>query len=120
MTSSGADCRVGCPAVVSADYPLPLAECASDGHAWNALHGAEPGVDYSGASVRPHSNSVVVAIAIYAQVIFVRNITVGRIDQARDSEAARGMGMNLWQRWWRVQVPLILPIFFSWPAVGGD
>jgi len=26
--------------------------------------------------------------------------------------------MNPWQRW-RVQVPLILPIFFSWLAVGG-
>ncbi|NEQ21971.1 MAG: ABC transporter permease subunit, partial [Microcoleus sp. SIO2G3] len=25
-------------------------------------------------------------------------------------EAARGMGMSPWQRWWRVQVPLILPI----------
>ena len=61
-----------------------------------------------------NSNSVVVAIAIYAQVILVRNITVGlQSIQPAILEAARGMGMNPWQRWWRVQVPLILPIFLA-------
>ncbi len=61
-----------------------------------------------------NSNSVVVAIAIYAQVILVRNITVGlQSIKPEILEAARGMGMNLWQRWWRVQVPLILPIFLA-------
>ena len=28
-------------------------------------------------------------------------------------EAARGMGMNGWQRWWQIQVPLVLPIFLA-------
>jgi len=61
-----------------------------------------------------NSNSVIVAIAIYAQVILVRNITVGlQSIQPAILEAARGMGMNPWQRWWRVQVPLILPIFLA-------
>lgn len=55
--------------------------------------------------------SVVVAMIIYTQVILVRNFSVGlqSIDPAV-LEAARGMGMNAWQRWWQVQVPLILPI----------
>jgi osmoprotectant transport system permease protein len=55
--------------------------------------------------------SVVVAMIIYTQVILVRNFSVGlqSIDPAI-LEAARGMGMNSWQRWWQVQVPLILPI----------
>lgn len=61
-----------------------------------------------------NSNSVVVAIAIYAQVILVRNITVGlQAIQPAVLEAARGMGMNSWQRWWRVQVPLTMPIFLA-------
>lgn len=61
-----------------------------------------------------NSNSVVVAIAIYAQVILVRNITVGlQAIQPAVLEAARGMGMNGWQRWWRVQVPLTMPIFLA-------
>ena len=46
-----------------------------------------------------NSNSVVVAIAIYAQVILVRNITVGlQLIEPALLEAARGMGMNAWQR----------------------
>ena len=55
--------------------------------------------------------SVVVAMIIYTQVILVRNFSVG-LQSIRPEilEAARGMGMNSWQRWWRVQVPLILPI----------
>jgi osmoprotectant transport system permease protein len=28
-------------------------------------------------------------------------------------EAARGMGMNAWQTWWRVQFPLALPIIIA-------
>jgi len=61
-----------------------------------------------------NSNSVVVAMAIYAQVILVRNITVG-LESIKPAilEAARGMGMNAWQRWWRVQVPLIMPVFLA-------
>lgn len=55
--------------------------------------------------------SVVVAMIIYTQVILVRNFSVGlQSIQSEILEAALGMGMNSWQRWWRVQVPLILPI----------
>lgn len=55
--------------------------------------------------------SVVVAMVIYTQVILVRNFLVGlQSIQPEILEAARGMGMNSWQRWWWVQVPLILPI----------
>jgi osmoprotectant transport system permease protein len=55
--------------------------------------------------------SVVVAMIIYTQVILVRSFSVGlqSINPAI-LEAASGMGMNLWQRWWQVQVPLILPV----------
>jgi osmoprotectant transport system permease protein len=55
--------------------------------------------------------SVVVAMIIYTQVILVRNFSVG-LESINPAilEAARGMGMNLWQRWWWVQVPLVLPI----------
>lgn len=59
-------------------------------------------------------NSVIVAMVIYTQVILVRSLAVGL--QAIDPsilEAARGMGMNAWQRWWQVQVPLILPVFLA-------
>ncbi|NET38940.1 MAG: ABC transporter permease [Cyanothece sp. SIO1E1] len=61
-----------------------------------------------------NARSVIAAIAIYSQVILVRNITAGL--QAIDPavlEAAQGMGMNAWQRWWWVQIPLILPIFLA-------
>jgi osmoprotectant transport system permease protein len=58
--------------------------------------------------------SVIVAMVIYAQVILVRSLVVGLqgIPPAI-IEAARGMGMNPWQRWWRIQVPLILPVFLA-------
>lgn len=58
--------------------------------------------------------SVIVAMVIYAQVILVRSLVVGLQSIAPAVlEAARGMGMNPWQRWWQIQVPLILPIFLA-------
>jgi osmoprotectant transport system permease protein len=55
--------------------------------------------------------SVIIAMIIYTQVILVRNFSVGlQAIAPAILEAARGMGMNVWQRWWQVQVPLILPI----------
>ncbi len=61
-----------------------------------------------------NANSVIVAMVIYTQVILVRSLVVG-LQSIEPSilEAAHGMGMNPWQRWWRVQVPLILPIFLA-------
>lgn len=58
--------------------------------------------------------SVIVAIIVYSQAILVRNFLVGLQSIAPEIlEAARGMGMNFWQCWWRVQVPLSLPIWLS-------
>lgn len=59
-------------------------------------------------------NSVIVALILYTQVILVRNTVAGlrAIDPAI-LEAARGMGMNGWQTWWRVQFPLALPIVLA-------
>ncbi|MBW4660589.1 MAG: ABC transporter permease [Drouetiella hepatica Uher 2000/2452] len=61
-----------------------------------------------------NQRSVIVAMVIYTQVILVRGLVVGLQSIAPAVlEAARGMGMNLWQRWWQVQVPLILAIFLA-------
>lgn len=61
-----------------------------------------------------NATSVIVAMVLYTQVILVRNLTVGLngINPAV-LEAARGMGMSPWQRWWQVQVPLVLPVFVA-------
>ncbi len=61
-----------------------------------------------------NGRSVIVAMVLYSQVILVRNLTVGlfNIDPAV-LEAARGMGMSHWQRWWWVQVPLVMPVFLA-------
>ncbi|PSB08096.1 ABC transporter permease [filamentous cyanobacterium CCP2] len=61
-----------------------------------------------------NANSVIVAMVIYTQVILVRSLAVG-LQSIKPSvlEAAKGMGMSPWQRWWQVQVPLVLPIFLA-------
>ncbi len=61
-----------------------------------------------------NARSVIVAMVIYTQVILVRSLSVGlRGISPAILEAATGMGMNAWQRWWQIQVPLILPIFLA-------
>lgn len=61
-----------------------------------------------------NATSVIVAMVLYTQVILVRNLTVGLAGiNPAVLEAARGMGMSVWQRWWRVQVPLVLPVFVA-------
>lgn len=61
-----------------------------------------------------NATSVIVAMVIYIQVILVRNLTVGLMGiDAAVLEAARAMGMSHWQRWWWVQVPLVLPVFIA-------
>jgi osmoprotectant transport system permease protein len=60
------------------------------------------------------AQSVIVAMILYSQVILVRNVGVGMESvDAEIVEAAKGMGMNVWQRWWRVQLPLMLPILIA-------
>lgn len=58
--------------------------------------------------------SVILAMTIYCQVILVRNLVVG-LQSIKPAviEAAKGMGMSVWQRWWQVQVPLVMPIFLA-------
>lgn len=61
-----------------------------------------------------NATSVIVAMVLYTQVILVRNLTVGLAGiNPPVLEAARGMGMTVAQRWWRVQVPLVLPVFLA-------
>ncbi len=58
--------------------------------------------------------SVILALILYVQVILVRNnvAALRNIDPAI-LEAARGMGMNRWQLWWRVELPLGLPVILA-------
>ena len=61
-----------------------------------------------------NATSVIVAMVLYTQVILVRNLTVGLAGiNPAVLEAARGMGMTVAQRWWQVQVPLVLPVFWA-------
>jgi osmoprotectant transport system permease protein len=56
----------------------------------------------------------VTALVAYAQVILVRNITVGLLGiDAAVVEAASGMGMSTLQRFWRVEFPLALPVILA-------
>lgn len=66
-----------------------------------------------------NADSVIVAMIIYTQVILVRNLVVGLQSIPTEIlEAAKGMGMNFWQRWWWVIFPLILPIFLAGLRLG--
>lgn len=58
--------------------------------------------------------TAIVALIAYAQLVLVRNVVVGLvgIDPAI-VEAARGMGMNGWQRFARVELPLALPLILA-------
>jgi osmoprotectant transport system permease protein len=61
-----------------------------------------------------NSTSVIIALVLYTQVILVRNIVAGLngIDPAL-LEVGRGLGLNAWQQWWRVQFPLALPVILA-------
>jgi osmoprotectant transport system permease protein len=56
----------------------------------------------------------IIALVAYAQLVLVRNIVVGLtgVDPVI-VEAARGMGMNGWQRFSRVELPLALPLILA-------
>lgn len=57
------------------------------------------------------SESVIVALVVYTQIILVRNMVAGLHSvPVTMLEAAKGMGMTAWQRWWQVQLPLALPV----------
>jgi len=63
-----------------------------------------------GLGLRP----AIVALVAYAQIVLVRNILIGLvgIDPAI-IEAAKGMGMNGWQRFSQVEFPLALPLILA-------
>jgi osmoprotectant transport system permease protein len=56
----------------------------------------------------------IIALVAYAQLVLVRNVFVGLtgIDPAIN-EAARGMGMNVWQQFAQVEFPLALPLILA-------
>jgi osmoprotectant transport system permease protein len=58
--------------------------------------------------------TAIVALVAYAQIVLVRNTLIGLagIDPAI-VEAAKGMGMNGWQRFSRVEFPLALPLILA-------
>jgi osmoprotectant transport system permease protein len=67
-----------------------------------------------------NATSVIVAMVLYTQVILVRNLAVGLAGiNPAVLEAARGMGMTVAQRWWQVQVPLVLPVFLAGVRIAG-
>lgn len=61
-----------------------------------------------------NARSVIVALIFYSQIILVRNLVIALrgIDPVL-MEAARGMGMDAWWRWRRVQFPLALPVMLA-------
>lgn len=56
----------------------------------------------------------VIALVAYAQLVLVRNWVIGLtgIDPSI-LEAAKGMGMSSWQRFWQVELPLALPLLLA-------
>jgi osmoprotectant transport system permease protein len=67
-------------------------------------------IPFFGIGIKP----AIIALVAYAQLVLVRNTVVGLsgIDPAI-LEAARGMGMSSWQRFWRVEFPLALPLIVA-------
>jgi osmoprotectant transport system permease protein len=58
--------------------------------------------------------SAVVVLAAYAQLALVRNIAAAlRGVDAATLEAAQGVGMTWWQVFWRVRLPLALPVLVA-------
>jgi osmoprotectant transport system permease protein len=58
--------------------------------------------------------TALVALVAYAQLMLVRNWLVGLTQIPRWTlEAADGMGMSSWQRFWRVEFPLALPMLLA-------
>jgi osmoprotectant transport system permease protein len=60
------------------------------------------------------ARTAIVALVAYAQLVLVRNVLIGLtgIDPAI-IEAAKGMGMNGWQRFSQVEFPLALPLILA-------
>jgi osmoprotectant transport system permease protein len=63
-----------------------------------------------GLGTRP----AIIALTAYAQLLLIRNWLVGltTIDPAV-LEAAQGMGLSGWQRFWQIEFPLALPMLLA-------
>ena len=58
--------------------------------------------------------TAIIVLVAYAQLVLVRNTLAGLSGVAPHIiEAARGMGMNGWQRLWRVELPLAAPVILA-------
>lgn len=58
--------------------------------------------------------TVEIPLVMYTLVIFVRNIAAGFDSVPADAiEAANGLGYTPWQRLWRVEVPLAVPLIVA-------
>jgi osmoprotectant transport system permease protein len=56
----------------------------------------------------------VIALVAYSQLILVRNVMVGfRSVDPSIREAGLGMGLSSWQLFWRIEVPLALPVILG-------
>jgi osmoprotectant transport system permease protein len=60
------------------------------------------------------ATTTIVVLVVYAQTVLVRNIAIG-FNGVENSvvEAARGMGMSSWQRLYKVEFPLALPVILA-------
>jgi len=53
-------------------------------------------------------------LVVYTQIILVRNMVTGLKSVPNSTlEAATGVGMSSWQRWFKVQLPLALPVILA-------
>lgn len=56
----------------------------------------------------------VIALVAYSQLILVRNVMAGfRAVDPAIREAGIGMGLSSWQLFWRIEVPLALPVILG-------
>jgi osmoprotectant transport system permease protein len=60
------------------------------------------------------TRSAIIALVMYAQMILVRNV-VAAIDGINPTviEAAKGMGMGKWRVFWKIEIPLALPVVIA-------
>lgn len=60
------------------------------------------------------TTSVLVALSLYALMPIVRNTVTGLLGvDAAIVESAQGMGMNRWQRLWRIEMPMAWPVVMT-------
>ena len=70
----------------------------------------EPSFFWIGNQTRYHC----IALTANAQLLLIRNWLVGLATiEPAVLEAARGMGLNGWQRFWQIEFPLALPMLLA-------